>query len=214
MSLPDPAVFPLLRDQFVLGWKNIKREEFVGDSNGYSANQSCVGTTNGAGSRNLQLFLLSPDKVVLHAITGFWHPEDLAHELNLGLVAWRLYQDKSRNMEQKCRMYKMLVMTDLRFQSPEMYARSDWQGFDIHREASKVAQTPDRDTFQRDEKGQLKKTSGGAAILKPLNVLIHQRMAARPFVDFEDFDVDSFVDNGTRFYDNNRHVSRRGKKLK
>ena len=213
MSLPDQRVFPLLQDQFVLGWKNIKRETFVGDSSGYSARHSCVGTTNGAGSRNLQLFILSDDLVVMHAITGFWHPADLAHQLRFGQVAWRLYQDASRSMAQKCRMYRLLLTSDLRSQSPEMYARSDWQRFDARREGAEIAQDVVRDTFEQDSHGQIKRTITGAAVLKPLNVLMHERMAARPFVALEDFDTEAFVDNGRRLYDNNRGISRSGKKL-
>ena len=75
MSLPHQAVYPMLKSDFVLGWKNIIREDYVGRSHGYTSRQTSVGTTNGAGPHNVQIFVLSPELVVLHALPGFWHPE-------------------------------------------------------------------------------------------------------------------------------------------
>lgn len=212
MSLPDPRVLPILRKNYVLAWKNIRREDYVGDSFGYSSKRECVGTTNGAGGRNVQLFMIAPDSTVLHALPGFWHPEDLEHELRFGLQSWRLWKDRKRTVEQKRDMYKRMVLTDLRYQLPVTYARSDWQSFDKFREGRVGA--GGRDTFERADDGTLKKGPGGAPILKPTNVLTHQRMAARAFLKFEDFDISSFVDYGNRFYDNNRGVSGKGRKLK
>lgn len=204
----------MLRRAFVLGWKNIRREEYVGDSFGYSRKQSCVGTTNGAGGKNIQIFIMSPDQVVLHAIPGFWHPEDLARELRFGLVSWRLWNDDSRTVEQKRSMYRRMVLTDLRYQPAVTFARSDWQDFDRHHEGRIGARDSGRDTFEHAGDGKLKLSAGGAPILKPMNVLAHQRMAARAFLKFEDFDIKEFVDYGTRFYDNNRGVSGKGRNLK
>ena len=75
-------MFPLLKSDFVVGWKNIQREDYVGASHGYTCEQPAVGTTNGAGPRNTQMFVLSPGGVVLHALPGFWHPDELAAELH------------------------------------------------------------------------------------------------------------------------------------
>jgi hypothetical protein len=207
VSLPDPAVLPILERDFVLAWRNIKTEDYVGNSMGYKRDQSCVGTTNGAGGRNVQIFILSPDHVVLHALPGFWHPDDLAHELELAKVAWRLWRDESRSDADKRTMYSRIVLADLRFQDPGTYARSDWQSFDKSYQSGKI----DRDTFERNDLGNVKRTESGAPILKPLNVLAHQRMAARAFLPFDEFDVDAFVEYGQRYYDNNRD---RGRPLK
>jgi hypothetical protein len=204
VSLPDPAVFPLLERDFVLAWHNIKKEDYVGDSMGYARNQSCVGTTNGAGGRNVQIFILSPDHIVLHALPGFWHPEDLAHELEIAKVAWRLWRDESRSEADKRAMYSRIVLADLRFQDPATYARSDWQSFDKSYQSGKIG----RDTFERNDFGDVKRTELGAPILKPLNVLAHQRMSARAFLPFDEFDVDAFVEYGRRYYDNNRDGGR------
>lgn len=213
MSLPSDAVYPLLKNDFVLGWKNIRREEYVGDSFGYTKNQACVGTTNGAGAHNVQIFVLSPDLVVLHALPGFWHPDDLARELRFAKVLLRLWQDDTRTAAQKGEMYRRLQLTELRYQPAVMYARSDWQEFDKTREGAALAMK-DRDTFRHTDGGKVVRDARGAPVLKALNVLTHERMAQRPFLEFADFDFARFIDYGRKFYDNNLGVSRRGKRLR
>ncbi len=84
----------MLKKHFVVGWKNNWREDYVGVSHGYTCEQPAVGTTNGAGPRNMQTFVLSGDGTVLHCLPGFWHPADLAHELEVSLALHRLWQDK------------------------------------------------------------------------------------------------------------------------
>ena len=64
-----------------------------------SPKQCAVGTTNGAGGHNVQIFVLSPDGVVLHALPGFWHPEDLVRELTGWIcirVTWADLADPAR----------------------------------------------------------------------------------------------------------------------
>ncbi len=213
MSLPDDAVYPILKSDFVLGWKNIRHEDYVGDSFGYSPSHSCVGTTNGAGAHNVQIFVLSSDLVVLHALPGFWHPEDLARELQFAKVLSRLWDDDSRSEAEKRQMFQRLQVTELRYQPAAMYARSDWQEFDKTREGAALA-SKDRDTFRHTDDGEVKRNPHGAPVLKALNVLTHERLAQRPFVKFAEFDFAAFIDYGRKFYDNNLGVSRRGKKLK
>jgi hypothetical protein len=213
VSLPSDEVYPILRNDYVLGWKNIRREEYVGASFGYTKNHACVGTTNGAGAHNVQIFILSPDLVVLQALPGFWHPEDLARELQFAKVLMRLWEDDGRTDAQKREAYRRLQLTELRYQPAAMYARSDWQEFDKTREGAALTRK-DRDTFDHAEDGEVKRTARGAPVLKALNVLTHERMAQRPFLKFEDFDFAKFIDYGRKFYDNNLGVSRPGKKLR
>lgn len=214
MSLPHEDVYPILEKDFILGWKNIRREDYVGASFGYTKNHACVGTTNGAGAHNVQIFVLSPDLVVLHALPGFWHPEDLARELRFAKALLCLWEDDTRSDADKQAMYRRLQLTELRYQPAAMYARSDWQEFDKTREGAALSSTKDRDTFRRTEDGKVKRTARGEPVLKPLNVLTHERMAQRPFLRFEEFDFARFIDYGRKFYDNNLGVSRPGKKLR
>lgn len=193
----------LLRTDFVVGWENNWREVHVGYSNGYSPNQSAVGTTNGAGGHNVQIFVLSPDGIVLHALPGFWHPEDLARELRFAKIVARLWEDPDKTREDKERMFRLLHIAELRRQPAETYARSAWQSFDQWAEFQKLRQDPDRDTAMFDEDGAMQTTPNGQPVLRPLNVLAHQRMVDQPFRPFEEFDVAAFVDYGRYFYDLN-----------
>ena len=83
MTLPDEEVLTFLDEHFVLGTKNIQKELHVGLSHGYSPKQTAVGTTNGAGGRNVQFLVMAPDETVLHVLPGFWHKEDLLAELRV-----------------------------------------------------------------------------------------------------------------------------------
>lgn len=197
----------MLKSDFVLGWRNILREEYVGRSFGYSSRQTSVGTTNGAGPHNVQIFILSPELVVLHALPGFWHPKDLARELRFAKVLYRLWQSKNHTWVQKRKVYRRLQLAEARHHPKETYARSGWQSFDQRHERSRLARGP-RDTFQCSDGGYLLADCRGNLMMKPINVLVHERMAKIGFTWFDDFDIPAFVDYGTRFYDNNRKVDR------
>lgn len=193
----------MLQSDFVLGWKNIRREDYVGYSSGYSPAQHSVGTTNGAGPRNTQLVVMTPDLVVLHALPGFWHPEDLARELRFAQQIDLLWGDQGKSRETKERMFKRMHRREVYTQSAETYARSTWQGFDARVEQSRL-RTEYRDTVLRDQGGAPVLGDNGMPRMKPINVLVHERMAARPFKTWSEFDIEEFVDYGKLHYDNNR----------
>ncbi|MCA8941782.1 MAG: hypothetical protein KDB80_04415 [Planctomycetes bacterium] len=203
----------MLRTDFVVGWKNIRREDYVGYSCGYDRRQTAVATTNGAGPRNTQIFVLSPDLVVLHALPGFWHPDDLARELRFAKRIAKLWEDQGKSVETKTRMYRRMHRREVYTQSPETYARSTWQNFDAHFERHR-GQSERRDTFLRDANGEPVTEANGTWRMKPINVLVHERMSRRPFVAWDDFDLDAFVDYGTLHYDNNRGVDRRHREFR
>jgi len=199
-------VCSLLKSDFVLVWRDIRKKNYVGYSLGYKPRNSSVGTTNGAGAHNLQLFALSPDLVVLQALPGFWHPEDLARELRFAKVLGHLWADGNRSLEQKKDMYRRLQLREISAQPPATYARSGWQGFDHQAESARLQKMP-RDTFFDLEKD-------GRGGIKPINYLVHERMAERPFVRFEDFDVANFVDYGRLYYDLNTRVDEHGREFR
>ncbi len=197
----------MLQSDFVLGWKDIIREDYVGRSFGYSSRQTSVGTTNGAGPHNVQIFILSPDLVVLHALPGFWHPEDLARELRFAKVLHCLWRSKNHTWVQKRKIYRRLQLAEARHHPKETYARSTWQPFDENRERARLRQGP-RDTFQCSDQGYLLADVRGNLMMKPINALVHERMAKQGFVWFDDFDIAAFIDYGNLFYDNNQRVDR------
>ena len=195
MTLPDPRVLDLLERYFVVGWRDIRREAWRGDSLGYAPNQTAVGTTNGAGARNVQIFVLSQDLVVLHVLPGFWHPDDLLPELELALQTDLLWRDPERTREQKEDLFVLLHRARLARTSAETLARSTWQGFDVSVELHRA---------QREERLTVARGPDGKLALKPTCVLLHEQIALEPFVPFAEFDFERWLDRGTRHYDNNR----------
>lgn len=206
-------MFSLLKSSFVVGWKNIIQKKYVGESNGYTCTQTSVGTTNGAGPHNVQLFMLSPDGVVLHCLPGFWHPKDLASELRFAQRLLKLWQDPSKTRVEKGRLFAELQLAELKNQSRAMHARSGWQGFDAKNERKRLSQGKKRDTFRVDVTGKYVLNKKGVPMMKGTNVVAHERMAKRPFVPFARFDVYAFVDYGRRYYDNNKKVDGKGSTL-
>ncbi len=203
MTLPNDDVIDFIGTRFILVHKNIQSEQHVGMSHGYKDTQSAVGTTNGAGPRNVQFMILAADKTVLHALPGFWHAEDLIPELQLAFEINRLYLDEQKTFNQKAKMYEMLHKSHMRRHGAAAVRRGQWQGFDRHTEVHRV-KTEERDTFRTLANGELQ--------LKSVPEVIHDRMLTRRFKKLEDFDLETFVDYGRAFYDNNR--GERGKTFK
>lgn len=200
MTLADAEVQRVLRERFVVGWRNVWREQWVGQSRGYRRDQCAVGTTNGAGGRNMQVFVLAPDLTVLHALPGFWHPDDFVAELRFAEGLAAVWRDPALSRSQKDALFAKVQLAEPGLQGAATRARSGWQGFDRHAEYARGRCEP-RDTFTSlPLPGVL---GGPASVLQPLNVLVHRRMAERPFVPFAEFDVAAFTDYGRPYYDNN-----------
>lgn len=192
----NDEVRELLAERFVCGWQNIWKQGFVGESRGYDLRQHAVGTTNGAGGRNVQILVLAPDLTVLHVLPGFWHPEDLVRELRFAEGLAMVWRDPALSREQKEAMFASMQRAEPRLQPEETFARSGWQGFDAHAERHR-SKTEPRDTLLA-EAGE-----GAPPAMKPLNQLVHERMAMQPFRALADFDLEALIDYGRRYYDNN-----------
>jgi len=190
----------MLAGQFVLAARNIQRDLHVGMSYGYRCDQSAVGTTNGAGGRNVQLLVLAADDTVVHALPGFWHAADLLPELRLGLELFRLYLDDNRPVAARDAMLQALHRSHVRRHGEAAAARGAWQSFDAWHER----QRPDFAARDTSVPGP-----GGMTALKDIPSLVHDRMLARPFRRLADFDLEAFVDYGRPYYDNNPSTDRR-----
>lgn len=202
MTLPNEEVMAMLNDRFVIGWHNIERDPHVGLSHGYRCDQTAVGTTNGAGGRNVQIVVLAADGTVLHALPGFWHAEDLLGELRLALEVFELWHDESSSLAQKEAMFRALHRSFVHRLPEQALARGEWQSFDVAAEVDRARTTP-RDTMQLDANG-----NPVLGKMKPIAQLVHERMAARPFRKFDAFDMESYVDYGRAYYDNNAGLDR------
>jgi hypothetical protein len=200
VTLPNEDVKAMLAGQFVLAARNIQRDPHVGMSHGYRCDQSAVGTTNGAGGRNVQLLVLAADDTVVHALPGFWHAADLLPELRLGLELFRLYVDDDRPPAARDAMFAALHRSHVRRHGEAAAARGAWQSFDAWHERQRA------DFAARDTSVP---APGGMPALKDIPTLVHDRMLARPFRRLADFDLEAFVDYGRPFYDNNPGADRR-----
>jgi hypothetical protein len=154
VTLPNDDVITFLDSRFILVHRNIQKDLHVGMSHGYTPSQSAVGTTNGAGPRNVQFLILAADETVLHALPGFWHAEDLIPELQLAFEINRLYLDEAKSESQKEQMYAMLHQAHMRRHGADANRRGQWQNFDRTYENSRV-QREQRDTFRIDAAGQM-----------------------------------------------------------
>ncbi len=211
MSLPTKQVFSQLEDDWIVGWHNIEHESHIGMSHGYTDKQTSIGTTNGAGPHNIQIFMLSPDLVVLQALPGFWHPEDLARELRFGKKMLTLWQDDKLSRAEKKRQFCSMQLAELKSQPMVTYERSGWQDFDMRAEHGRYQAGMKRDTFLCNADGSVKTNGLGKPVMKPVNQLVHERMAKRPFKQYSKFDIIAFADYGTAYYDNNLRVDGKGK---
>lgn len=207
MTLPNEEVMELLAERFVVGWRNIERDAHVGMSHGYRCDQSAVGTTNGAGGRNVQFVVLATDETVLHVLPGFWHAEDLLAELRLGLELHELHRSEAHTAAQKLQLFGSLHRSFLRRLPEPALERSRWQGFDAAEESQRGMTAP-RDTFVQDEQGQPVRDPSGRAQLKPVVQVVHERLLAQPFRKLRDFDMEALVDYGRPFYDNNAGIDK------
>jgi hypothetical protein len=204
VTLPNEEVMQLLNERFVVGSRNIERDAHVGLSHGYRPDQSAVGTTNGAGGRNVQLLVLAHDQTVVHALPGFWHADDLIAELRLALELHRLYLDDELPGEQKRTMLATLHRAHLRRHGDVAAKRGAWQDFDVAHELARAEREP-RDTVLTGPDGR--------PTVKPIPQLVHERLLARPFLPLADFRMEDFVDYGRPWYDNNQGVDREGKRF-
>jgi hypothetical protein len=199
VTLPNEEVMQLLNERFVVGARNIERDAHVGMSHGYRPDQTAVGTTNGAGGRNVQLLVLAHDQTVVHALPGFWHAEDLLAELRLALELHRLHVDDSLPADQKRVMFATLHRAHLRRHGDAAARRGAWQDFDVGHELARAEREP-RDTVTTGPNGH--------RTVKTIPQLVHERLLARPFLPLADFGMEEFVDYGRPWYDNNQGLDK------
>ena len=186
MSLSEGPTFDALRTKFVCGWRDIKDEPWCGVSGRYDPDNGAAWTTNGAGPHNIQLFMLAADGTVLHCLPGYWETHDLANEIKLAEELNAVWTNGALSREEKDKRFHDLHLQHLKDHPKETTARSSMQGFDKKFEEKRKEIS---DCFAKD----------GSA--KTTDRIMHERMAARPFVAFEKFDVAKYVDYGRQKYD-------------
>jgi hypothetical protein len=170
-------------------------------SDAHAPNSLAVNTTNGAGPHNIQIFFLSSDGIVLHCLPGFWNPDDLIGEMGLASQLNAVWKNPKLTRAQKNSMFTQMQLDHIKEHSPEMSSRSHLQDFDGSFE---ISNSKTSDFVPACAKGGTSMSAWGRvspADLKTTDVVVHERMAVRPFLPFQTFDVAVFSNYGTQQYD-------------
>lgn len=194
----------LLKDNYVCGVKDITGEKYAGVSGSHLPSGKAAMTTNGAGPHNLQIFMLAPDGTVLHCLPGFWHAQDLARELDLAEALYQVWIDPRYTRSQKDALFRKMQIEHIAHHPPQMTRRSRMQGFDQKFEAKhRLASS---DTIRNPELAKAVLAKGAKpqpGAFKTTDEIMHERMARRPFLPYNQFDVVAFSDYGRPFYNKN-----------
>jgi hypothetical protein len=194
VSLSEDPTFSLLQKYFVCGYKDITNEPYSGVSMRHEVGSPSVDTTNGAGPHNLQIFFLAGDGTVINALTGFWHSDDLAKEMNLAARLHQIYTNPALSKAQKedlFRQYHLAART--------IHHGDRMQGFDMQYEAKNRAASTD--TIKDAYRATIMAGSFSPMAFKSTGEIMHERIARQPFQRYSDFDVASFSDYGKPIYD-------------
>lgn len=173
------------------------KDPYAGNSGIHPATGPAVTTTNGAGPRNLQLFIMAKDGTVVHCMPGYWNPTDLDHELDLADRLHRVWLDNSITEPQKKALFAQEQVRHIQTHSQEEVARSELQGFDkLFCYKNHVTDAIANASLIPAEWHDVPKEA-----FKTTDVILHERMAKQPFVNYSSFNVASFVNYGSHHYD-------------
>jgi hypothetical protein len=210
VSLSHDAVLNVLTSQFVCGFKNITGEPYAGSSGHHDPSAPAVVTTNGAGPHNVQIFLLSSDGTVLHCLPGYWAPQDLLLEMRFALSLNKVWLNEGLSLEAKKKTFRDMNLRAIRTHPLDMVARSHLQSFDAKQEEAK--RHSDFKFRPGDYRPPIHQRKHGN--LKSTDQVVHERMAQRPFVAYDEFDVEKFSDYGKLRYDKKEETREGGGKVK
>jgi hypothetical protein len=199
VSLSNDSVLNALKNGFVCGYKNITGEPYAGRSGHHDPTAPAVLTTNGAGPHNVQMFFLSKDGVVLQCLPGFWAPADFLYEMRFALGLNKLWLNDQVPLETKKRLFSQAQLQDIPRHPADMVARSHLQSFDAQHESKKTKGQSDFIFRPGDYRPPIQ--SKAMHNLKTTDQVVHERMARRPFVPYDDFDVADFSNYGKERYD-------------
>jgi Ca2+-binding RTX toxin-like protein len=199
VSLSSEPAFSYLKDNFVCGYRNIANEKWAGASGKHQVGGNAVDTTNGAGPHNIQMFVMTADGTVLTVLPGYWHAQDLVPELKLAQELNKVWTDPSLSREQKDQMFRQMQLAHIEQHSKAEHNRSHMQGFDVQYEVTHRLYGTDVFYDPRQVDPSTKKAPPDD--VKTTDIIMHERMAQRPFLPYNRFDVVAYADYGKPFYD-------------
>lgn len=202
MSLSNEPAYSRLEKRFVCGYKDITGEDYAGRSGIHDVGGNAIRTTNGAGPHNVQLFMLAPDGTVLHCLPGYWDPADLVREMDLAESLLAVWKDRSLSRAQKDQRFTEMQLAHVNAHPFDMVRRSRMQSFDQKFEARRRLDTSDA-IVDREAAASIVGLGGRIPqhAFKTTDLLMHERMSRRPFVDYRAFDTAAYADYGRPKYD-------------
>jgi hypothetical protein len=203
VTLSNDVLLKVLKTQFVCGFKNIKGEPYAGKSGQHDPDSPAVLTTNGAGPHNVQIFLLSPDGTVLHCLPGYWAPADLLLEMQFARSLEKVWQNPNLSVETKRKLFREANLQHMASHPLDMRQRSHLQNFDAKEEHKKASSdfTFKTGDYHPPVAVASRRKMMQQGDLKAVDQVVHERMAQRPFLSYEEFDVEKFSDYGKMRYD-------------
>lgn len=209
MSLSQEPALSALKQYFVCGTKDITDEPYAGESGSHGNFGNALVTTNGAGPHNLQLFMLTPDGVVLNCLPGYWAPQDLVYEMAFAEQLNQVWNNKQYSTAQKNYMFRTMHLAHAKAHPKEMTNRSHLQGFDALYEAENHLATSDfirdKTLITKNAEGHLKWTPNA---FRTTDEVMHMRLASHPFERYDKFNVAAFSDYGKQHYDKSEDAMR------
>lgn len=189
MTFANGNVNATLRKNFVCGWRNIQGEErYAGSSNVHQPGYAAKTVTNCSGHHNVQMFFMTHDGKVLNCLPGFWNVDAFLDNVRLAAKLNKIYHKKNISRVEKNDLFLDMHLNHALKSYDKMKEESELQGFD-----KKKIMKKDNSDFKRQE-GFI------TGELKAADQVLHERMAERPFVPIESFQVSSFIDMGTKKY--------------
>ena len=193
VSLAKDPVYSILKDDFVVGYKNIDGKNFAGIPHQHGPDENVGDTTNGAGAHNLQLLVLAPDGTVLTCLPGYWSGPDLAFELAFAKDLYKLWKDADLTVDEKRARYSSLHLAHISTHSQAMKNRSHLSEADLQFEGRNLENS---DFFYQQR--AVNPSTGKTPLrnVKTIDIIMHERLGGQPFALYQDFDAAAFADFG------------------
>jgi len=188
VTLPNKNVMPLLRNNFVMAFKNIDgKTRYAGKSNKHMPTMAAQKIYNCTAAKNIQMFILTEDGKIVHCLPGFWDVKPFIAEVQFAMKLNKIYKSKM-SIADRNEKFLDAHLTHALHHDAKTIGASKHQGFD-----KKYLERTGNKDFQRAKGFQSKG-------LKRSDQVMHERMAERPFLAFEKFNVAKFVEMGRRVY--------------
>ena len=188
MTLSNDKVINQINTAFVSGWQNIKgKKSYAGVSNTHMPSYAAKNINTCSGGRNIQMYFMTPDGRVVHCLPGYWNAADFYTQAGFAVKLGNLAFNKSISNADRNEKFLDMHLQKAHGHNYGLVEGAKLQGFDV-----KYVKNNTND-FTRGSKGFVQG-------VKLVDQVVHERMAARPFLPFEKFDAREFTKLGIKRY--------------